>query len=219
MVMEGAVAALYAISRLPEGAQAVVDAHVLDCVAKLLESPSIQVRRWTCRMLAELAKTSATMVLRVKPCKQLVSLLRAKDLVVVESALYALSLLTNSPEGAQDAIDANLLGSITNLVTSASSDVQAWTCLLLGQLAAQETTSAAVLREICKCFVQFLQLTDLVSVTAVSALARISEHPGGIAAIVDTDIQTHILDMTESPDLDIRVHSDILLRNLLLHEH
>ncbi|KAJ6523079.1 armadillo-type protein [Mycena vulgaris] len=120
VAMEGAVVALYAISRSPEGAEAVVDAHVLDCVAKLLESSSTQVRRWTCQMLAELAQTLAAVVLEVKPCKQLVTLLCDDNIVVVESALYALSSLINSPESAQDALDANLLGSIAKPLTAFS---------------------------------------------------------------------------------------------------
>ncbi|KAJ6545859.1 armadillo-type protein [Mycena vulgaris] len=177
VAVEGAVAALYAICRLPEGAQAAVDAHVLDCVAKLLESPSIQVRRWACKMLAELVQTLAAAVLRVKPCKQLISLLRDEDTVVVESAVYALSLLTNLPEGAQDVMDTNFLGSISiaKLLTSPSSDVQTRTCLMLGHLAAQKTASAAVL---CEQLVQILRHTDVdIRVGAVSALARIIENP------------------------------------------
>ncbi|KAJ6517122.1 armadillo-type protein, partial [Mycena vulgaris] len=219
---ESAVAALYVISRSPEGAQAVVDAHVLDCVAKLLESPSILVCRWTCKMLAELAQTLAAVVFRVKPCKQLATLLRVEDLVVVESAVYALSFLTNSPEGARDVVDAHLSGAIIDkLLTSPSSVVQTRTCLMLGNLAAQKTTSTAVLGEICERLVKILQLTDLLS--AVSALARISEHPGGIAAIVDADVQTnwnlhwHILHLTESLDPEMQVQSCIISRNLANH--
>ncbi|KAJ6481594.1 hypothetical protein DFH09DRAFT_1292356 [Mycena vulgaris] len=165
-------------------------------------------------MLAELAQTLTAVVLEVKPCKQLVTLLCDEDIVVVESAVHALSLLTNSPEGAQDVVDTNLLGSIAKLLTSPSSDVQTWTCLLLEHLAAQKTTSAAVLEVICQRLVQILQLTDLASVSAVSALARISEHPGGIAAIVDAGIQEHILDMTESLNLELGVQSRTILRNI-----
>ncbi|KAJ6506102.1 hypothetical protein DFH09DRAFT_1289123 [Mycena vulgaris] len=130
---------------------------MLHCIPKLLRSSSARIRSWTCEILAELTQTWAAAVLGVKPCKQLVSLLRDENLVVVESALYALSLLINWPEGAQDALDANLLGSIGKLAISASSDVQARTCLLLGQLAAQDTTSASVLGGIGKPLVQILQ--------------------------------------------------------------
>ncbi|KAJ6517124.1 hypothetical protein DFH09DRAFT_1195486, partial [Mycena vulgaris] len=172
-------------------------------------------------MLAELAQTLAAVVLRVKPCKQLVTLLCVEDLVVIESAVYALSLLTSSPEGAQDVVDANLSSAIiAKLLTSPSSEVQTRTCLILGHLAAQKTTSAAVLEEICERLVKILQWqpTDLLS--AVLALARISEHPGGIAAIVDADAQRywhlhrHILDMTESLDPEMQIQSRIILRNL-----
>ncbi|KAJ6545888.1 hypothetical protein DFH09DRAFT_1508836 [Mycena vulgaris] len=136
---------------------------------------------------------------------------------VAESAVCALSSLTNSPEGAQDVVDAHLSGAIiVKLLTSPSSDVQTRTCLMLGHLSAQKNTSAVVLGEICKRLMQILhvQLTDLVNVSAVSALARISEHPGGLAAIVDADIEPHIVDMTESPDLEIRAQCRIILRNL-----
>ncbi|KAJ6517120.1 hypothetical protein DFH09DRAFT_1099078 [Mycena vulgaris] len=100
---------------------------------------------------------------------------------------------------------------IVRMLTSASSDVQAQTCLLLGQLAAQDNTSAAVLGGIGKGLVQILQ-RDLeaeldfqayswIGSPILSALARISEHPGGTAVIVDADIQTRILGVTESLDL------------------
>ncbi|KAJ6545856.1 hypothetical protein DFH09DRAFT_1172115 [Mycena vulgaris] len=168
-------------------------------------------------MEAELAQTLAAVVLRVKPCKQLVKLLRVQDLVVVESAL---SLLTKSPKGAQDVVDANSSGAIiAKLLTSRSSEVQTRTCLMLRHLAAHKTTSAAVLGEICEQLVKILQLTDLLR--AVSALARISKHPGGIAAIMDADdvqrywhLHSHILNMTESLDPEMQVQSRIILRNL-----
>ncbi|KAJ6481598.1 armadillo-type protein [Mycena vulgaris] len=216
VVIEGAIAALHEISRLPEGVQAAVDANVLDCVAKLLESPSIQVRRWTCKMIAELAQTLAAVVLELEPCKKLVSLLRDEDLGIVESALYALSLLTNLPEGRQNAVDANLFGSIVKLLApSSSSHVQIRTCMMLGQLASQETTPVAALRVACKRLVPILWHTELdVRVGAVSALARISEIPDGIAVIANTVVWAHILDMTKVPDLETQVQSRIIVKNL-----
>ncbi|KAJ6523073.1 hypothetical protein DFH09DRAFT_1286720 [Mycena vulgaris] len=106
-------------------------------------------------------------------------------------------------------MDIHFLGSmIVEMLTSPSSDARTRRCLRLGSFAAQTTTSTALLEGIGKRLVQTLQ-RDLeaksdfgaYSWIGSSALARINEHPSGIAAIVDADIQTHILDMTKSPNL------------------
>jgi hypothetical protein len=60
------------------GAEAAVDANILGSVAELLESPSADVRMWTCRLLGWLGRFRSTTeaVLSIEPCKRLVSLLR-----------------------------------------------------------------------------------------------------------------------------------------------
>jgi hypothetical protein len=69
---------LYRISGSFRGAGAVVDANALECVAKLLESPNEEVRKWTCDMLGEVARhhTTAPAGWGVNTCQPLVSLLR-----------------------------------------------------------------------------------------------------------------------------------------------
>jgi hypothetical protein len=64
---------LYRIATSPEGAQAAVDANVLECVAELLESLNKEVRNWTRYMLEELARHGTTVRVAME---QLVSLLR-----------------------------------------------------------------------------------------------------------------------------------------------
>jgi hypothetical protein len=59
-VVESAVQTLRWISRLSEGAQAAVDANVLECVPKLLDSPSQKVRKWTWSILGELTRHEST---------------------------------------------------------------------------------------------------------------------------------------------------------------
>lgn len=55
-----------------------VNSLVFSQVAELLESPSKQIRRWTCHVLGNLADDHATAVsvISVAPCVQLVALLR-----------------------------------------------------------------------------------------------------------------------------------------------
>ncbi|KAJ7465871.1 hypothetical protein FB451DRAFT_417723 [Mycena latifolia] len=78
-VVEGAAKLLDSIATSPDGAQAVVDGDLLDCVVELLDSPNTGVKVWTCELLAKAAYHQSTRdrVLRVKPCVQLVSLLRS----------------------------------------------------------------------------------------------------------------------------------------------
>jgi hypothetical protein len=71
-------ATLYRIVISPEGAQAAVDANVLECVAELLSSPNASVRGWPCEMLRQLARHKTT----VSPAvRQLVSLLRSVSIM------------------------------------------------------------------------------------------------------------------------------------------
>jgi hypothetical protein len=51
---------LYRISGSFEGAQAAVNANVLECVAKLLESPNEEVHKRTRHMLEELVRPETT---------------------------------------------------------------------------------------------------------------------------------------------------------------
>jgi hypothetical protein len=53
-VIQSAVQTLHRISGLSEGAQAVVDANVLEYVPKLLESAKAEVRKWTWEILEAL---------------------------------------------------------------------------------------------------------------------------------------------------------------------
>jgi hypothetical protein len=77
-VIESVAETLCRISGSFGGAEVVMDANALECVAKLLESPNEEVRRWTCDMLGELARhhTTAPAVWGINTCQPLVSLLR-----------------------------------------------------------------------------------------------------------------------------------------------
>jgi hypothetical protein len=44
------------MAKSPEGAQAAVDANVLECVAERLQSPNEEVRNWMRDILGELAR-------------------------------------------------------------------------------------------------------------------------------------------------------------------
>jgi hypothetical protein len=72
---------MYALSWIgywPDGVQAALEAKILDHVAELLQSPESGVRKWTCEMVGSFARyeSTAVAVLGLKPCPQLVGLLR-----------------------------------------------------------------------------------------------------------------------------------------------
>ncbi|KAJ6526479.1 armadillo-type protein [Mycena vulgaris] len=128
-----ALSALGLITSHPEGALAAIDAHVLDGVAELLESPITAIREQSFELLVAMASHKATApgVLGANICEQLVTLLRDENLRVIESAIRALYWITKSPEGMQAAIDANLLDHVTELLESRGWHTRNFMCSML----------------------------------------------------------------------------------------
>ncbi|KAJ7478414.1 armadillo-type protein [Mycena latifolia] len=192
IVVEHATKALYYIARSPGGAEAAVDANVLDFVVELLESPNTEVRRWTCELLGELSnqKSTAASVLAATPCAQLVSTLNDGNLGIVERATKALSLIATSPNGAKAADDADVTAYTMKLLTSRHSGVKIWTCELLARLAWHKSTRAAVLREKpCRPLVSLLRDHNRVVIaTAVKALSIICRSAEGAVAAVNASM-------------------------------
>jgi hypothetical protein len=72
---------MYALAQIavwPDGAQAALEPRILDHVAELLQSPQSGVQQQTCWMVGTFAthESTAMAVLGLKPCPQLVGLLR-----------------------------------------------------------------------------------------------------------------------------------------------
>ncbi|KAF7356892.1 hypothetical protein MVEN_01025000 [Mycena venus] len=101
-VIQGAMDALCRIAKWEDGAQAVVDAMVMNYLPTSLESPDSGVRCWTCRLLGNLAshRYSAFAVQNLKPYARLVSLLRDPDHNTLDGAIFALDVISEWPVGA-----------------------------------------------------------------------------------------------------------------------
>lgn len=72
---------MYALSQLArwsDGAQAVIEAGVLDLIDRLLDFPATEIWEWTCALLGNLASHDCTIgdILLANPCDRLVSLVR-----------------------------------------------------------------------------------------------------------------------------------------------
>ncbi|KAJ7479048.1 armadillo-type protein [Mycena latifolia] len=206
-VAEDAAKVLCSIATSPEVAQAVVD---LDCVVELLDSANTGVKVWTCELLANAAypQSARDRALRVKPCMQLVSLLRDRDPVVVERSARTLSRIARVEEGAQAAVDAKVLDCVEELLDSPNTMVCLWTSKILGELALHKAIVPAILAvNPCPQLVFLMQHTAGVSgstsdycpvrTAALSALTRISESPDGAAAVAGTQFMVYASDLTD----------------------
>ncbi|KAJ6553192.1 armadillo-type protein [Mycena capillaripes] len=98
-VIEQATYALSQIAGWLDGAQAIVDAQMLDHILELLNSRSPDVRNWTCELAENLAshKSTAPAVLELNPSKQFVFLLR--EPLTCTSAIFALCAISELPDG------------------------------------------------------------------------------------------------------------------------
>ncbi|KAJ6522655.1 armadillo-type protein [Mycena vulgaris] len=175
--------ALVWIARSTGCAQVVVDAYVLDGVPELVESPNTTVRQQTCELLKALASHKA--MESSNSCELLVTLLRDENFLVIESAIWALYLITESPEGMQTALDANLLDHVAELLESRRLYTWRWMCRML---AAHDGMLATLVGGThCKRLVSLLgkQWEDR---SIVEVLRWISKSPEGAQAAVDADI-------------------------------
>ncbi|KAJ7493038.1 armadillo-type protein [Mycena galericulata] len=231
-VIQRATHALVNLAYRLNGAQAVMSANTLPHLSDLLESPS--------KRVGNLTRHGATSpgVLDLKLCMRLVSLLRQvcriyspnqahfeasdKDAEVMEAAIYALSQASRWLDSAQATVLVDAMGvyHIPKLLKSASPEVLQRTCRLVGNLASYESTVLAVLAsKPCSPLVQLLSDTNIKTrAEAASALARISEHRDGVAALVDTvGVQT-LEEISRSLDDEIHKGRRTILKDLSHHE-
>ncbi|KAJ6612541.1 armadillo-type protein [Mycena sp. CBHHK59/15] len=202
LVQTYAICALAKISNHLDGAHTVVDAHALDLVPQLLDSPAEEVLQCTCDMLAQIAwyKTLTGAVLDVKPCAQLVSLALHHNIIVQYLAIYALASYSRQQDGAHTVVDARALDLVPQLLDSPAEEVLQCTCDMLAQIAWYKTLTGAIL-DVKPC----AQLVSLalhqnisVQANAIDALACISRQLDGACAVVDAhalDLVPHLLDL------------------------
>ncbi|KAK7031357.1 armadillo-type protein [Favolaschia claudopus] len=128
-------------------ARAVAGSPILLDIKSMLECCDARMEQSCCRLLGNLANHRGTApdVLKLKPCLQLVFLLRGGKSKVVALAMYALSAIARYEDGAEAIVEAKALDHALELLTSSDALTQGWTCELLASLAGQESTALAVL--------------------------------------------------------------------------
>ncbi|KAJ6501411.1 armadillo-type protein [Mycena vulgaris] len=207
-VFEATIFALSCITQSPDGAQAAIDAKILDHIPHLLESSNSQVQRWTCRTVGGLAFTNckSMVMLGANTCVKLVSLLQEEDVQLLEEAIFALSHITRWPEGAQFSVDAKVLHYLPKLLESSIPQVRYCTCGMLARLASHESTIADVLGiNPCTRLVALLRDGQVkVIESALCALGSIALSAAGAHAVIDANALDYATELLESPSPWVR---------------
>ncbi|KAJ7879135.1 armadillo-type protein [Mycena leptocephala] len=168
--------AIYALSffiRHPDGAQAAMDAGILEFLDKFVDSPNTWILRSTCLMLGHLVRSDSTLVIVVSNtlCEFFIRKRR-----ITESAISALARFTGfvvSPNAVEALVDA--IPDLHRLLESPNARLALLnlnTCDHLASLLPQEESEVVA--------------------HALSALASIAEWPEGAAAVVGTGALGHL---------------------------
>ncbi|KAJ7142059.1 armadillo-type protein [Mycena crocata] len=205
---------IYALSQIAnnsDGANAVVGARALDFVVALFDT---RAQADASSKLSNLADDESTRE-EVVPCQQLATLLRDHDLVVVQNAIYSLSHIVRSPDGAQTVVDAKVLDFAPELLESSHKLVQLYTCRMLGRLATHSSTLDAVLCAKPCARLAALLCHNIVGEGAIYALSHISADLNGAKAVIDAGALNFVHKLFDSPSNEIRERAHLMVGNLV----
>ncbi|KAF8196748.1 armadillo-type protein [Mycena galopus ATCC 62051] len=225
--MRSAAYALSQIARWLDGAQAMVEAKAADHILLLLESSNSAVREWTCEIIGRLAGHKTTALAILQPCVRILSLSGGEYSPAIEQAMFALSEMAQSEDGAQAIFNAKATDHIFILLNSPVHEVRTLSCQLVGRLASHESTAPALLElKLCAQIVSLLgDEHPTVIGAAVFALSRITRWGNGAKAVAHAKATGHMLaamdDMLillESPSWEVRQCTCELVGRLAGHD-
>ncbi|KAF7370873.1 hypothetical protein MSAN_00721100 [Mycena sanguinolenta] len=199
-------------------------AYALSQIARWVDyfgSPSSEVRTWTCELVGRLASDeyTALAILKLKPCEQIVSLLKNDDSELVESATYALCHIARWADGAQAVVTADAADHILTLLESPRPGIREWTCQLVGRLASHKHIVPTILElDPCAKIVSFLGYDDPAIIReATFALSLIVAWLDGAKAVVNANVLDYIPKLLKSPNGEIRRRAGVLLGGFAIH--
>ncbi|KAJ7767010.1 armadillo-type protein [Mycena maculata] len=206
-VVHYATCALSHISASVQGARLVFDARAPEDVLQLLESPSADIRGWTCVLLGNLALDEGICldILRLHPCARLVSILREEDGEIIEWPTFALSRIAHSPDGALAVMEAGILDHVLELLESADAGVRRRASSVVRFLAYHDATAPAIFA--LKPWRKLLPLLhDINAATrgnAILALDQIMTWWEGVAALEEIGAVEALQQLDEAADATI----------------
>ncbi|KAJ7712827.1 armadillo-type protein [Mycena olivaceomarginata] len=203
-------------------ARAIVDSLVFRHIPSMLGSPDPRTRRSSCSLLGNLMsrKSTASAVLELEPCEQLVSLLSdEKHSDVIREATYTLSQITHRVDGAKGVVDAKALDHIPRLLESPNPETRKWACELMGNLAFHESTAPAILKlNPSMQLVSLLDAEDSLVCWATYTLSEIARWLDGAKGMVDAKVLDHVPRLLKSPNPETQKWACELMGNLAFHE-
>ncbi|KAJ7493904.1 armadillo-type protein [Mycena latifolia] len=201
-VSTGAAQALYTIAKWPEGAQASVDAKVLDYLGDFMDHRDYWVPLdWSWNMLGQLARQGVTAKVAVG---HLVSMLRDEKSETFAYGSDTLDWAVTSPDGAQAVSDGTLGDCLAKLLESPRLDTRRGVCSMLERLTRSRNSALTGLCiRFCPCLVTLLRddSDSEVTATARHALLGISASPAGAQAAVDAGVLEYVSPIRRRHDL------------------
>ncbi|KAJ7601404.1 armadillo-type protein [Mycena polygramma] len=221
-VHPGAIRTLGALSEKPKG-EILVDADALTRVPALLQSGEPCDLMWTCKLIGNLAGHDSTgkAVLDINPCPQLVLIIQSysNDIDVSSSAIYALAMISQRPDGGQMVSNADVMECVPKLLDSADAPARAWTCTMLGHLAGHELLSLVGLAlDLPRSLVSLLSDGDVaVRRYSIYALCKIGQSADGLRAVMEAEVGNHVLRFLVSRDSETQEWTCMMLGQLALN--
>ncbi|KAJ7915917.1 armadillo-type protein [Mycena leptocephala] len=220
-VIVEAIHTLSATARWSVGAETATDAAVVDHIAELLQSQNIKIRNASCELVRNLAshESTASTLLMMKPAAQLVSFLWDEDHTVVSKVVHALAQVAAWPDGAQAAVNANVVDYLTELLRSPSVEVQKASCILIRELVYHDSIAPAILTmNPCVPLVSLLQNKDITVVKeALETLSQVAWWPDGAEAVVEAKAPDYLAELLGSPAAPVREFACYLVGDLADH--
>ncbi|KAK7031352.1 armadillo-type protein [Favolaschia claudopus] len=218
-VITSAVYTLSVIAKSSNGAQAVIEANLVEHILPLLGSRDDATLLRTCQLLGRLASHEPTFeaILKLNPCPLLLPLLRdCFDEHVVYWAMYTLSRLAKDSDGAQNVVDAGEIDNILKWLQVPRTTVQMSMCLLIGRLAHRASTAPAILalKPSAK-LVPLLRSDDVEVISAATyALAAIAKWSESTEAVINAQVAEYLPQLLCSRDTATRERVCYLVGNL-----
>ncbi|KAF7353988.1 hypothetical protein MVEN_01085400 [Mycena venus] len=167
----------------------------LQWTRKMLDSPSLSVVKFACRILGNIAQHDSLVesVVQLAPCQRLLSLMRYADSVATD-AIYTVTQMCRVDVGMY-----SLSNSLLELLGSAEDAVVKSSCQLLGNLARNVILNTAIANSACcRYLVSFIgKKGSAVDEELEIVMLQIGSHDAGARAVADAMIEA--LSSPQSP--------------------
>ncbi|KAJ7761703.1 armadillo-type protein [Mycena metata] len=206
-VRDAALFALIKISISPDGVEAIMKAQALEPAANFLSSRRAEEREKACILLRNLStqKSNISIICSLNLPMRLVFLTSDSNTAVCRNATLALWEICGSPEGARAVVEAKALPPVTKLLHSPDPLTRASACQVVGRLAMDKDTVAAVLElHPSQRLVNLINDTNTdVCRTSLFALSKIAQSLDGARAVADAHAPERTIAHLHSSDPEV----------------